>query len=85
MPSNWGYAEAYRGVYICTWKVMFSLFCCVVVLVGYCVWWVTTLCGVKRFGRGEKWASQGRFYQLLGDPKLFGKEKRKTTELEVGT
>ena len=49
---NWGYAEARGGTYMYTWKVMFSLFCCVVILVGHGVWWVITLCGVKRFGWG---------------------------------
>ena len=40
--SNWGCAEARGGTYMYTWKVMFSLFCCVVVLVGHGVWWLVT-------------------------------------------
>jgi len=47
---DWGSAEARGGTYMYTCLGMFSLFCCVVVWVGHCVWWLTTLGGVKRFG-----------------------------------
>ena len=43
---NWGCAEARGGTYMYTCKPRFSLFCCVVILVGHGVWWVITLCGV---------------------------------------
>ncbi len=50
---NWGCAEARGGTYMYTWKLVFSLFCCVVVWVGHGVWWVTTLGGVKRLAGEE--------------------------------
>ena len=57
---NWGYAEARGGTYMYTWKVMFSLFCCVVMLVGHGVWWLVTGSGYPerltvRVGAGLYW------------------------------
>ncbi len=50
---NWGCAEARGGTYMYTWKLVFSLFCCVWGLVVHCAWCVATLGGVKRLAGGE--------------------------------
>jgi hypothetical protein len=61
---DWGYAEARGGTYMYTWKVMFSLFCCVWGLVGHGVWWLTTEGGVKRLVGEEAGDNQMPSYRL---------------------
>ena len=57
---NWGYAEARGGTYMYTCSCLFSLFCCVVMLVGHGVWWLVTGSGhperlTVRVGAGLYW------------------------------